>query len=126
MTRSFEPKYPMTPWNEKELEFMKRFALESGEMGYALTDGPQAVAWYDFYMARQPIKARILYNTLAAGSAYMVPAEFPHYYEIGWGPKENPRQKLLPNALSSKTLEERKQFVDRVLKGFRGTASGNG
>jgi pimeloyl-ACP methyl ester carboxylesterase len=57
-------------------------------MGYALTDGPQAVAWYDFYMARQPKKAKILYETLAAGKAYMVPAELPHYYEIrGTGPR---------------------------------------
>ena len=75
----------MTQWNEKELEYMKQFALSDGTMGYALTDGPQAVAWYDFYMARQPKKAKILYETLAAGKAYMVPAELPHYYEIGWG-----------------------------------------
>ena len=123
---TYEMKHPMPPEDQAELDHMKQWPNKDGTIGWMLTDSPQAVDWYEYYRARRPHKAAALLKALSEGKQYMVAAQHPQWFDRTWHPVGQPRDRLLqPKVEKYLSAEEREIVIDRVLKRYRGTASGN-
>ena len=121
---SFEMSVPMPPEDQAELDYMKQWPNKDGTLGWALSDGPEAVEWFEYYRARRPHKAEALWRALAHDKQYMVAARFPQWFDRSWHPISEERERLIPPKPATLTAEQRDQIINRALKWFKPTANG--
>lgn len=81
MSRSFD----LPPWDRAALDYMRGKANVEGTMGVMLVDGPEAVAWADYFDGNDlPLKANNLRYRVSSGATYMVPTRWPWEYDTSW------------------------------------------
>lgn len=105
------------------VKFMKTNAKPDGAIGYELRDGKEAVEWYRYYKTKHPEKLPYMVSRLREEKPYMVPCQWPWWYDLTWTPSESKRGTLFPTKPAEDT-EKRQALVDSLLKRFRGAASG--
>lgn len=118
----------LSPEDQKILDWMNKNRRSNGDIGYALEDGPEAVEWLRYYQRKYPHKVPFMLSQLkpkANGkpNQYLVPAQWPVWFDPSWAPMPSRRQSIYPK-LPSQSSEERSAAVDSILKRFRGTATG--
>ena len=110
--------------DEKMLAWMKSNPNADGTLGHDLKDGKEAVEWYRYIKAKQPHKLPYMVAQLKQEKPYMVPSQWPWWYDITWTPTESKREFLIPR-VTPEDAAKRLEVVDRLLNQFAGTASGN-
>jgi hypothetical protein len=114
---------PLGAEDQKILDWMKKMPRSNGEIGYNLSDGPEAVEWLRYYKAKYPHKVPYMLSRIREGKSYVVAAKLPHYFDTTWGPRETKRTLIFP-PLPPESQAKRIEIVNRLLKGFGATASG--
>lgn len=85
-TQQFKPRHPMPIEDVEELTYMLKLqGMNSDAIGFMVSDGPEAVSWWHYYMKKgRPSKADGLYRRLLEGKQYMVPAQWPVWYDTSY------------------------------------------
>jgi hypothetical protein len=116
-------KFTFTKDDEKMLSWMKSNPNADGTLGHDLKDGREAVEWYRYFKEKQPQKLPYMVAQLKQEKSYMVPSQWPWWYDIQWTPAESKRQFIIPK-VKPEDAAKRLEVVDRLLNQFRSTASG--
>jgi len=114
---------PLTKDGEKMLAWMKTNPNADGSLGHELKDGKEAVEWYRYFKAKHPEKLPYMVNQLRQENPYLVPSQWPWWYDITWTPKESARLFVIPK-VKPEDAAKRAEVVDRLLNRFRATDSG--
>jgi hypothetical protein len=91
-SKPFEARHPMPAEDVAKLTYMKQFASPEGQMGFMLTDSPEAVSWYQYYKLKRPLKAKALKARILADKQYMVPAQWPEWFDRSFAPIRKPTE----------------------------------
>lgn len=98
--------FELPPWDRAALDYMRGKANVEGTMGVMLIDGPEAVAWQDYFMANNlPLKANNLAYRVSTNATYMVPTRWPWEYDASW-PKRPPAYQSVVRSTAHRTNVE--------------------
>lgn len=116
---TFKPKYPMPEQDVNELTYMlKNPTINSDQIGYMLSDGPEAVSWWTYYIKTgRKTKADALYRRLAEGKQYMVACQWPVWFDGTFDERHvDKRQKLIaePRSITPQEKARVNAMIDRL------------
>jgi len=114
---------PLSKDGEKMLAWMKTNPNADGSLGHELKDGKEAVEWYRYFKAKHPEKLSYMVSQLRQENPYLVPSQWPWWYDITWTPEESKRPFVIPK-VPPEDAAKRAAVVDKFLNRFRATASG--
>lgn len=108
---TFVAKHPMPPEDQAELDAMLEFPNKDGSLGWMLYDGEEAVHWHVYYKLKRPHKARALKERVLDGKPYMVPTQWPEWYDRSYAPIRKPTAVTLRDPPMEITPEARERVL---------------
>ena len=114
---------PLSKDGEKMLAWMKSNPNADGSLGHELKDGKEAVEWYRYFKAKHPEKLPYMVSQLKQEKPYLVPSQWPWWFDITWTPEESKRPFVI-RKVAPEDAAKRAEVVERLLNRFKATDSG--
>lgn len=112
----------LSPEDQKILDYMISNRKTNGEIGWELKDGPEAVEWLRFYKLKFPHKVPFMVSRLVRGESYLVPSQWPQWFDPTYAPMESPKETRIVQKNDFDRMmmseEERVQIIKRLIGNF--------
>jgi hypothetical protein len=102
-------------YEQKALEFMRKNPNADETIGYDLVDSQEAVEWLRYFEARHPEKVAYFKARLKSGKHYMVPAQWPQWFDTSWTPIPTVKTSIFPREFPTEDAATRAAAVNRLL-----------
>ena len=112
----------VSPEDQKILDWMIPNRQASGEIGWQLKDGPEAVEWLRYYQFKYPKKAAYLKSRIMQGESYLVPCQWPQWFDSSFAPSNPPKESKIKedNRFDRMMMSEfeRNKIIEKALGEF--------